>query len=414
VNMLFGSDKSDQLLGSVADDLLIGGQAAQTYVDRVGELVDAGVSISGYVYSGYGSRSALEICLDISWMKLGFSAMTSVFIDEVSGEMLDLETYRIVVDHANGLGLSVIFNPGRVPSHVDYLWLPEVIVLGEGQKDISPILATGKALAYPSEKMAALEYGIDESAVLGNVSRLFASGAGYVYSTEDGAAGSNPWDSLSVHFAAQVELAQTYGGRLLLPLYVSPDQTIWPSVAAAGDVVTAIINPQNGPQTGNDEIYGGAGNDTLLGFDGADSLYGDLGDDALAGGSGNDFLSGGAGNDILLGGSGADMLTGGAGNDLFLFQMAAESSTEAFLRDVITDFTSGQDIIDLTAINANSGNDWDEAFFELLLDYTEFSVPGQLRFVNGILSGNTDHDAAAEFSLVLLGVSELSLSDILL
>ncbi|MGJ8521425.1 Serralysin [Carnimonas sp. R-84981] len=75
------------------------------------------------------------------------------------------------------------------------------------------------------------------------------------------------------------------------------------------------------------------------------------------GGSGNDLiigndldneLSGGAGNDILYGGAGADTLTGGSGADTFVYLDAGDSTASA--TDLITDFTSGEDVIDLTGV----------------------------------------------------------------
>ena len=55
-------------------------------------------------------------------------------------------------------------------------------------------------------------------------------------------------------------------------------------------------------------------------------------------------LNGGAGNDILIAGRGADMLTGGAGKDIFEFDKAPAKAGH------ITDFTAGQDMIDLRGL----------------------------------------------------------------
>ncbi len=55
-------------------------------------------------------------------------------------------------------------------------------------------------------------------------------------------------------------------------------------------------------------------------------------------------LQGGSGNDILVSGAGADTLTGGAGADVFSFSKPATPS------DRITDFTRGEDVIDLRAL----------------------------------------------------------------
>ena len=87
-------------------------------------------------------------------------------------------------------------------------------------------------------------------------------------------------------------------------------------------------------------LYGETGNDRLYGRDGYDRLYGESGNDRLFGGDGNDILFGGAGNDFLKGGLGNDQLTGGAGRDKFSINTGTG-------RDVITDYTSGEDKIKL-------------------------------------------------------------------
>ena len=66
------------------------------------------------------------------------------------------------------------------------------------------------------------------------------------------------------------------------------------------------------------------------------------GNDRLEGGAGNDILRGGAGDDPLKGGLGNDVLTGGAGEDQFLFNFAANSTSNL---DRITDFSVADDTI---------------------------------------------------------------------
>jgi Ca2+-binding RTX toxin-like protein len=104
---------------------------------------------------------------------------------------------------------------------------------------------------------------------------------------------------------------------------------------------------------GADILYGDAGDDTLLGGDGADQLYGGDGNDVLNGGDGiggisADILDGGNGDDVLTGGLGADVLYGGAGADTFVYTNLVESM--GFGYDIIHDFTSGGDHLDLSAM----------------------------------------------------------------
>jgi VCBS repeat-containing protein len=106
-------------------------------------------------------------------------------------------------------------------------------------------------------------------------------------------------------------------------------------------------------------IYGGAGNDTINGTGKTDLIYagsgndtvkGNDGDDRIYGGSGSDTINGNNGCDTITGGYGADRLTGSNGDDRFVYLSAADSNAARF--DVITDFRSGSDRIDLTALGA--------------------------------------------------------------
>ena len=122
-------------------------------------------------------------------------------------------------------------------------------------------------------------------------------------------------------------------------------------------------------RSGDDYIFGGFADDTLVGATGDDTLAGSYnndtllggpGDDSLDGGEHNDFVSGGPGNDTLLGDSGSrpgvDVLEGGPGADVFIFVPLVPVQTPVVdtgvgegNRDVILDFRSGRDVINLSA-----------------------------------------------------------------
>ncbi|MBO6824863.1 MAG: FecR domain-containing protein [Sneathiella sp.] len=114
----------------------------------------------------------------------------------------------------------------------------------------------------------------------------------------------------------------------------------------------------------SDLMSGGMGNDTLQGADGADTLYGNEDEDVLIGGSGGDLLDGGtghdqlfgdSGNDTLIGGNGFDRMTGGADVDVFAYEtqgdgtIVSNDDTFSGQHDEITDFQTGQDILQLAS-----------------------------------------------------------------
>ncbi|NTW70190.1 MAG: cadherin-like domain-containing protein [Chlorobiaceae bacterium] len=178
-------------------------------------------------------------------------------------------------------------------------------------------------------------------------------------------------------------------------------------------------NSMNNSITGNDDpnvVSGGGGNDTLYGGGGTDTLNGDSGNDVLDGGADNDSLNGGAGNDALLGGWGADQLFGDSGRDVFTYRNDRESGTTEGTMDVILDFTTGQDKIKLTGVDANSEVSGKQAFSQVILTGADsFSSAGQLKFDSTahILYGNTDSDIEADFAIVVAGVTNIKVSDII-
>ena len=80
-----------------------------------------------------------------------------------------------------------------------------------------------------------------------------------------------------------------------------------------------------------------------------ENAIGGAGNDLLIGNSADNVLKGGAGNDIIYGAGGADTLWGGTGADVFVFAAVSDSAPQA--ADIIMDFQSGIDKIDVSAIS---------------------------------------------------------------
>jgi Ca2+-binding RTX toxin-like protein len=161
---------------------------------------------------------------------------------------------------------------------------------------------------------------------------------------------------------------------------------------------------------GNDRLSGGNGNDRLGGGSGDDRLLGGKGNDRLFGYKGDDRLQGGGGADLLVGGTGRDVLSGGAGPDVYRFSWLSEAGFGS-RRDVITNFDRGSDTLDLTAMNADSTREGNEAFrFLGGANYT--GRAGQLRVQGGTVAGDVDGDERSDFQIEI-GVT-LSAADILL
>ncbi|MFK7753713.1 MAG: M10 family metallopeptidase [Sedimentitalea sp.] len=156
-----------------------------------------------------------------------------------------------------------------------------------------------------------------------------------------------------------------------------------------------------------DRLFGAAGNDKLVAGTGNDVLFGGAGQDKLNGQAGNDTMNGGAGNDLLIGGAGRDIMTGGAGRDTFQFLAASDSPIGA-QNDIITDFTSGQDRIDLRAF------DLDVLAFSGGFSQTTATVVVRTLNDEVRIFADTDANGQADMRITLDGTDSITRGDFLL
>lgn len=119
--------------------------------------------------------------------------------------------------------------------------------------------------------------------------------------------------------------------------------------AGTGETNTIITG------TAADNISGGSGNDSISTGNGVNFATGGGGNDTLTGGTGIDELDGGAGIDSITGAEGADSITGGSGVDTIVFTDGTDDAAYTGGADVLTDFTSGTDLLhlDLSAFSLN-------------------------------------------------------------
>lgn len=178
---------------------------------------------------------------------------------------------------------------------------------------------------------------------------------------------------------------------------------------------------------GEDELNGGRGRDLLVGGDdddrlrgenGHDDLRGGAGDDVLLGGknndtllgqSGKDDLRGGSGDDDLIGGKGRDKLRGGAGDDDFIFQAVSDSLLGS-QSDIILDFVSGEDQLDLSLLTAGTLTLAIGGGFDGVTPMVVTSQAGS----DLIVEADVDGDGSADFRVILDNVSSISAGDFLL
>ena len=122
----------------------------------------------------------------------------------------------------------------------------------------------------------------------------------------------------------------------------------------------------------------------------------------LIGGAAGDTLTGGGGNDEIFGNLGADILSGNGGADAFIYTDVAQSRGGTI--DRILDFSTGTDKIDLSAIDANSNADGNQAF-TFSNDGSFHNTAGELRTTfdaqnnRWVVEGDVNGDGIADFTV---------------
>ena len=156
---------------------------------------------------------------------------------------------------------------------------------------------------------------------------------------------------------------------------------------------------------------GRRGNDTMIGYIGNDVVRRRRRLRRVSGEQGSDALNGGADDDILTGGANSDVLVGSGGSDRFVYGNAVHSAGAN--ADEIQGFDGAgavggdADVIDLLAIDANTGSAGDQAFAFIgqRTDAQGLAAGAGAIWVRNVaggdtlVRGNTDGDATIEFTL---------------
>jgi Ca2+-binding RTX toxin-like protein len=193
----------------------------------------------------------------------------------------------------------------------------------------------------------------------------------------------------------------------------------------------------------NDQLYGSNSRNILIGNDGFDFISGNGGDDYIVGGFGHDFLQGGLGRDWLVmdelnwgnlkqtgsnttyNYSGRFVRDNEQSGNMVSYKTVNEST--ASNPDITDGFVPGDDLIDLTAIDANTLRSGNQQFnenivtaftkkagqlkvsqFTNLVDSHNYSVSnadGGYKLSGTELQGDVNGDGVADFSVKIVGVS---------
>jgi Ca2+-binding RTX toxin-like protein len=399
-DLLYGGAGQDDLAGGEGNDLLDGGSGADAMAGGAGDdLFYFGAALSaGDVADGGAGRDAVVL-------QGNFAAVLS------DTNLIDIESISIQSGAATRWGdtannfydYALTTADGNVPAGVQLIVNAQSLRVGEDFSFDGSAETDGRFLVYGG-------HGVDNLTGGDGVDAFFFEGRRW--GPDDRVDGGDGRDALVISGGSgitRIEFAPdalTSIESISLNNRFATDPTQKPSydlvlnngnVAAGG---TLIVNGSTVP--GGQQVN----------IDGRGVHDGNL---ILFAGGGHDTLLGGDGADLIVGGGGSDSLTGGAGADTFRYDAASDSIG---LADLIGDFQSGLDRIDLSRIDANANSDGNQAF--VWIGSNAFSgSAGELRTYEAdgyrLVEGDTDGNGFADFVIGFqVGTSPLVQGDFLL
>ena len=312
---LDGNGGPDTLLGSPADDMLIGGDG----LDQISQTIDTDQVLADTLVTGMGTDT-LE------------SVEQASLAGGLSANVIDATAFTlgsVTLDGADGNDTL------RGSAHDDQFeggtGTDEIQQTVDADQSLTNVSLTGRG----SDVLNSIEQAQLTGGASGNVISASSFTAGSV--TLDGADGD---DTLIGGSHGDQLIGQdgddVLNGRGDNDSLSGGDGADRLQGGGAADLLEGGDGQDTlSGQGGRDSLFGADGNDLLNGGDSPDTVIGGRGADELNGGNGGDLLNGSGGNDQLHGQSGPDRLFGGAGTDLLVGGEGNDKMLGQGSRDVI-------------------------------------------------------------------------------
>jgi len=395
---LSGGGGNDTIYGIGGDDSLLGGDGADSLLGGIGNDSFDGGAGADRLLGGKGSdtyyvQNAADVVTEAAGegMDVAYLSVTDTLDPNVEQAFVGVGNINVTGNSGNnwlyaGAGNNVLTGGGGTDT-VSFK-------VGVGFSGVTASLATGLATGGSGTDTL---YGIRDIEGTHYVDSLQGNSAQnrlYGLSGNDTLNGGAGADTLIGGFGNDEYRVDNAG------------DSVRESVNEGTDQVFSTSSHTLRPNVENLQLDGSA-NINGRGNDANNQIIGNTGNNLLAGNGGADFLDGGAGNDILIAGAGYDQIKGNTGADRFQF----DSVTDAWAsgtKDVIWDFVSGVDRIDLSGIDANPNVAGDQAFAVDDLSY----APGT-GILQADVGGNGTYDLQLQLGL-FLHPSTLLVADLIL
>ena len=222
-----------------------GASLDQNYASGIQALRSAGITVLGYVYTGYAARPAASVIADIDSYK-GWYNVSGIFLDQMSNAVGHEGYYSSLNTYAKSLGFALtVGNPGAntIPSYVGTV---DMMIIYESAGLPSLSALAGWHTDYAKSNFATISYGIS------SVNQTFIASAskyaGYVYLTSGNL--PNPYGSLPSYFDRLVAALRLRPEAQQLSLKVnsmdlsgSPIAGLWTTIQSNGSTVAAGYTP---------------------------------------------------------------------------------------------------------------------------------------------------------------------------
>lgn len=179
-----------------------GSSADPAYADIVRRARAAGLTLLGYVPTGYGKRSSVRVRADVDRYRRWYG-VTGIFFDEAATRTNVLGYYRTLHRRVRSAGGLVVMNHGTPPAR-GYMEVSDVAVTFEGSAvDLAAATTPTWAVAYPPGRFGHLVYAAAPEQLGGILDTARSRGVGRIFVTDDVLA--NPWDTLPAYFEQEQE-----------------------------------------------------------------------------------------------------------------------------------------------------------------------------------------------------------------
>jgi hypothetical protein len=191
------------------------------YVAGIQKLQSGNITVLGYVYTSYGSRSISLVESDIDKYNTWYN-LDGIFFDEMSNVAGKETYYQTLSNYADSLGLTItVGNPGT-DTISSYVGTVDNIIIYESAGLPSLSSLGGWHSNYDKANFSVIPYAVsslDQDYVVGATSYT-----GFIYITNDNL--PNPWDSLPPYYPDLVSTVDAANSGTFVPPPPMPEKTI--------------------------------------------------------------------------------------------------------------------------------------------------------------------------------------------